>query len=276
MRKIILFSLVFLAVSVMAGVSAFAAEVGLAINGSEKPFEPAPVLEDGRIMVPLRATFEALGAELHWDAERKTATGILNDLEVIIPVEDNGSVDKESPAYLDTSVKVLDGSVFVPLRCAFESLGSTVEWKPENKTAAIFTEIDLTEEELELLLKAVTEVPQSLTIVTEASQETGDNYELDFYQQGTASWYGSKFHGRATASGEIFNKNEFTAAHKSLPFGTKVKVTFLRTGRSVMVRINDYGPHVGGRIIDLSKAAAEEIGLRPHGLGTVKLELVNE
>lgn len=91
--------------------------------------------------------------------------------------------------------------------------------------------------------------------------------------EGYASWYGPNFHGRRTASGEIYNQNAYTAAHNSLPFGTEVKVTFLRTGRSVMVRINDRGPFVGNRIIDLSRRAAEEIGLRPHGIGRVRLEV---
>ena len=89
---------------------------------------------------------------------------------------------------------------------------------------------------------------------------------------GIASYYGGKFHGRRTASGEIFNKNAMTAAHRSLPFGTKVKVTNLRNGRTVLVRVNDRGPHVRGRIIDLSQAAAKKIGLK--GLVRVKLEVL--
>ncbi len=79
--------------------------------------------------------------------------------------------------------------------------------------------------------------------------------------RGKASWYGPGFHGRLTANGERFNTNAFTAAHKTLPFGTKVKVTNNRTGRSVVVRINDRGPFVHGRVIDLSKASARAIGI---------------
>ena len=91
---------------------------------------------------------------------------------------------------------------------------------------------------------------------------------------GIASYYGGKFHGRRTASGEIFNKNALTAAHRSLPFGTKLKVTNLRNGRTVIVRINDRGPHVRGRIIDLSHAAAKKIGLK--GLVRVKLVVLKK
>ncbi len=91
--------------------------------------------------------------------------------------------------------------------------------------------------------------------------------------EGYASWYGPNFHGRRTASGEVYNQHDYTAAHRSLSFGTMVKVTFLKTDRSVMVRINDRGPYVGNRIIDLSRQAAEEIGLRAHGIGRVRLEI---
>ena len=88
-------------------------------------------------------------------------------------------------------------------------------------------------------------------------------------QSGGASWYGPGFHGRRTASGERFNSRALTAAHRSLPFGSRVRVTNERTGRSVVVRINDRGPFVGGRVIDLSKAAAQAVGI--SGVGKVKL-----
>ncbi|AKX47888.1 hypothetical protein AKN94_05460 [Thiopseudomonas alkaliphila] len=92
--------------------------------------------------------------------------------------------------------------------------------------------------------------------------------------KGTASWYGDRFHGNPTASGERFNQNALTAAHPSLPFGTKVKVTNLRTKKSVVVRINDRGPYAKGRIIDVSKQAAKEIGLHSAGLAPVQVQVV--
>ena len=91
---------------------------------------------------------------------------------------------------------------------------------------------------------------------------------------GTASWYGPGFHGRRTASGEKFNQNALTAAHRSLPFGTKVRVTNMRNGRSVIVRINDRGPFSGGRIIDLSRGAARAIGMVSSGTAPVRLEVL--
>ncbi len=101
---------------------------------------------------------------------------------------------------------------------------------------------------------------QSFTVVDEAV--------------GRASWYGAKFHGRPTASGEPFDMKELTAAHRTLPFGTRVRVTNEANGRSVVVRINDRGPVAERRIIDLSRRAAELIGIKAKGVGRVKLEVL--
>ena len=90
-------------------------------------------------------------------------------------------------------------------------------------------------------------------------------------ERGRASWYGHRFHGRRTASGEMFNMHDHTAAHKTLPFGTRVRVRNLATGQEVAVRINDRGPHVRGRVIDLSRAAAEQIGLLKMGVASIVL-----
>ncbi len=93
-------------------------------------------------------------------------------------------------------------------------------------------------------------------------------------QEGEASYYDDTLNGRKTASGEFYDKNALTAAHRSLPFGTRVKVTCLETGQSVEVVINDRGPYAKGRIIDLSSAAARRIGLLDAGYGKVRLEVV--
>lgn len=91
---------------------------------------------------------------------------------------------------------------------------------------------------------------------------------------GSASFYASRFHGRRTASGEAFDNGAMTAAHRSLPFGSLVRVTNTANGRSVVVRINDRGPFTRGRLIDVSRAAAEELGIVARGHGTVELELI--
>jgi len=99
--------------------------------------------------------------------------------------------------------------------------------------------------------------------------------EIGFKQTGIASYYGHKFHGKKTSSGEVFNMWAMTAAHKSIPLNAKVRVTNLLNGKSVVVRINDHGPHARGRIIDLSRAAAERLGIVRDGSAKVELRIVN-
>jgi len=116
----------------------------------------------------------------------------------------------------------------------------------------------------------------SLIFVGCASKGNYSNYskargKAGYSRQGKASWYGPGFAGRKTANGERFNPRELTAAHKKLPFNTKVQVTHLGNGKSVIVRINDRGPYAGGRIIDLSKAAAREIDMLGSGVARVEI-----
>lgn len=95
--------------------------------------------------------------------------------------------------------------------------------------------------------------------------------EMHHTSRGLASYYGQ---GSRTASGEMFNARELTAAHPSLPFGTRVRVTNLATGRSVTVRVNDRGPFLPGRVIDVSQAAAEQLGMVGRGVAKVKLDVM--
>jgi rare lipoprotein A len=94
-------------------------------------------------------------------------------------------------------------------------------------------------------------------------------------QRGIASFYHDKFHGRKTASGQIYNRNIPSAAHKTLPLGTKVKVTDTKTGKSIVVKVNDRGPFIGGRIIDLSRSAARQLGILKRGLARVEVEVLS-
>ena len=93
-------------------------------------------------------------------------------------------------------------------------------------------------------------------------------------ESGVASFYGEKYQGRPTASGELFNWHQLTAAHPSLPFGTLVKVTNLENNRSVIVRVNDRGPFIAGRVIDLSQSAAGQLQMMQKGLARVQIEMV--
>ncbi|MEO1105277.1 MAG: septal ring lytic transglycosylase RlpA family protein [Pseudomonadota bacterium] len=97
---------------------------------------------------------------------------------------------------------------------------------------------------------------------------------IEHLGSGTASFYGRRFHGRRTANGERFDMGAMTAAHRTLPFGSKVRVTNPRNGKQVVVRINDRGPFARGRAIDLSRAAAEQIGMIRRGHARVEMELV--
>ena len=93
------------------------------------------------------------------------------------------------------------------------------------------------------------------------------------YQVGTASWYGKQFHGKTTASGEDFDMFEFTAAHRKLPLGSFVKVTNLKNGKWIIVRVNDRGPYVGNRIMDLSYSAARMLNFR-DGVERIRIDLI--
>ena len=97
-----------------------------------------------------------------------------------------------------------------------------------------------------------------------------------FGREGTASWYGRKFKGHKTASGAYYDPAKLTAAHRSLPLGTKVEVTNLENKRKVIVEINDRGPYVPGRMIDLSQAAAYELGMKKKGLARVKIKVLSK
>ena len=115
----------------------------------------------------------------------------------------------------------------------------------------------------------------SESVNTSSKAETpGKNSRTKPYQIGTASWYGSYFQGRTTASGEPYDMYDLTAAHPSLPLGSWVRVTNLRNGRAVVVRINDRGPIVPGRIIDLSYSTARVLHFESQGLQQVRLDVV--
>lgn len=104
---------------------------------------------------------------------------------------------------------------------------------------------------------------------------TTEDVQPVFTQVGLASWYGPHFHGNRTADGERFNMNALTAAHRTLPFDSYVRVTDLANGRSVVVRVNDRGPYEAHRIIDLSARAARDLGITHDGTARVRVELVD-
>jgi len=124
------------------------------------------------------------------------------------------------------------------------------------------------------LLSACAGEPSRAATGDGGSGTNGQAYEAAGGQVGVASWYGGKFHGRTTASGEPYDMHAMTAAHPNLPFGTKVRVTNLENGRSVVLRINDRGPFAKRRIIDVSRHAAEQLGFLKAGLAKVRVEAI--
>ena len=101
------------------------------------------------------------------------------------------------------------------------------------------------------------------------------NSGIGHVQKGIASFYHDSLHGRKTASGQVYNKHRLSAAHKTLPLGTRIQVTDARTGRSIVVQVNDRGPFAKGRIVDLSKEAAKELGIVDRGVARVDLKVLS-
>lgn len=133
-----------------------------------------------------------------------------------------------------------------------------------------------------LAIPGILALTAMLLIACSSTQETAEWHDIRNYptfnvleqSEGVASYYHNKFHGRKTASGERYDKTELTAAHRDYPFGTWVRVTDARSGESVIVRINDRGPHVPSRVIDLSRAAAIKLDMLERGVSKVRLEVL--
>ncbi len=142
------------------------------------------------------------------------------------------------------------------------------------------------------LLGACAETNMAATVIKEitpppsGTYKVGSPYEINgvwyypkenpnYDEQGIASWYGEPFHGRTTANGEVFDMNELTAAHKTLPMPVYVRATNLENGRSLVLRVNDRGPFVSGRIIDVSRRAAQLLGFQLAGTARVRVQIVD-
>ena len=124
-------------------------------------------------------------------------------------------------------------------------------------------------------IAAKIDIPEEVPSVIEKLNTVASNTVRKFSQSGVASWYGRQFHGRRTASGETFDMNGLTAAHRSLPLNCYIRVTNKDTGKSVVVKVNDRGPFHGNRVLDLSYAAAKQIGLANAGTANVNIERVD-
>jgi len=210
-------------------------------------------VEGDHVFLPIRSLLKAFGAEVAWDQQTSSAIIKTAEKDYLVKMDlanlaVNLAEDKSIP------LRMHDSSTYIPVQLLKEILNYEISWDSETRTLQAVKIPDATE-----VFKNLPEAPKFRVVETFT---------------GVASWYGGKFSGRKTNSGEIFDENALTAAHRTLPFNTYLRVTFLKSQRSTIVRVNDRGPHVAGRVLDLSKRAAEEIGLKPHGLGEVQVEVL--
>ena len=148
---------------------------------------------------------------------------------------------------------------------------------PPSVPAVSTLEIEAEPPPLDVELHSVppTTLPEDTLLLSIAEREDFfEERQVVLVGEGRASYYGRRFAGRQTASGERFNPSAYTAAHRTLPFGSRIRVTNLHNDREVVVRINDRGPYAHGRIIDLSRAAAQALGFIHAGTAAVRLELL--
>ena len=243
------------------------------IGGFSQTSSDAVERIDGVDYLPLREILECFGMQISWanEADQKiiVTTSAQEKYELIIsPQKQEILLENQAHKY-----KLVDQVVYLPLEFYLDIFNCSIAYDPVENFLIIDEEMppaDTAAEDWKSYRK-LRNIP--LYQKTE-KQVTVAETTYTYYQDGYASWYGSAFQNRRTASGEAFDCNKLTAAHNTLPFGTKVRVTALHNGQSVIVTINDRGPHVNNRIIDLSQAAARQIGLESKGVGLVKLEIV--
>lgn len=202
-------------------------------------------------------------------------------------------MNKRLSGLLTMSVCLFAGSAVVSNANAVESKTSFATLSQDNSSHIdrVLGELTRQHDNASSLVKSARQ-PTSLAInssllASDTSQVTDDEDVLErltavasnsvskFKQTGLASWYGRQFHGRKTASGDTFDMNGFTAAHRSLPLNCYVKVTNKNNGKSVVVKVNDRGPFHGNRVLDLSYGAAKQLGITSKGVGNVAIERVS-
>lgn len=313
----ILFIFIFI---VSTPVIVLAGGIEVEVDGKTIEFNNSPLIDNMRILVPVRDFFSAMGADISWNSKTKTVCAVADKARVNIPVGSYLPTVDDVPVLIDVPAVIVDGSVYIPLRFAAESLGGKVSWETDSGKVIIQTykrmyesrgkgqrssestyikKIDInaadakeltgidgvSEDVAEEILayrdahgcySSFEEISNLPSINGALYKKLRESVLIIYKEKGQGCYYGDKFHGSRTSSGEVYDKNLYTAAHRTLPFGTMARVSFPETGRSVWVRINDRGPHVPGRIIDISGSAANAIGLTPYGIGQLELEVVIE
>lgn len=238
--------------------------------------------------LPLREVLAAYGVSVNWAVgeteEKVIVTAGKERYQMVVNLEKCKAYGLDGREYV---LKHEGNILYLPVHFYTDLVNCGLVWNREKclltindskkkKEAAIFNATNGG-----ITYKRVLNLPEYVKTVAPAvsrsaglqSRTVSSNGKI--YEQGAASYYGAKFHGRRTSSGQTYDKNAFTAAHKTLPFGTVVRVTALWNLKSVDVTINDRGPFTQGRVIDISTAAAREIGMLSKGIGQVTLEIVS-
>jgi competence ComEA-like helix-hairpin-helix protein len=291
-------------------ITAIAESIKVMVNN-----EPSTaVVEEGHTLVPMRTVLEALGADVQWNPDTNTAIGVREGIELKLPIGSIHPTINGKSVFAGVPIQLIEGMTYIPLHLITQIFDEDLLWDDNTQTIVIpgqekvehdepvkeepvIVEVNgASSEELQKIKVVDEKIAQSIIEYRNANgcfisidqlkkvpgidekTFTGikDSISIVYDQKGTASWYGAKFHGRKTSSGEVFDMHKNTAAHRTLPLGSEVEVTFLKTGKSVCVRINDRGPHIANRIIDLSKNAADCLGLTPYGCGEVIIKITGK
>ena len=246
------------AATAIVGIGAISLPVNAAMQNTSVVESAGQQVAQSSQLIPLRGALTAVGVDVEWVNNNGTGTIVLNygghTLQAVVDSA-NGVVKVLGNSYAYDNI---NGTLYVGFdfyAAIFENAAVSVnQYNGINLTALDANQL------ITLKQEAVPVAPQ-------------ENYT--YYESGQATWYGSGAQGNYTASGEVFNMYDYTAAHKYLPFGTKVRVTDVNSGKSVIVRINDRGPFGAGRVIDLSYQAASSLGIVSQGVANVKLEILS-
>lgn len=263
LRLLILSLFFFLALGAWASQLAYEEmeDLSIVIDYDYKDFTRNPVNIEGRILLPMREFFETIGAEVKWNEENQEIHASYEDNKIFLKIGSHDSIVNGHFKSLDVAPCLIEDSTYVPLRFAAEALGYEIIWNSEYRSIFAFSDPEEAGlDEIKDLSDDYATLPEGTSIIDTFS--------------GLGTWYGGYFHGRNTASGEVYDQHQMTGAHRTLPFGTFVRATYLRTDKSVIIRINDRGPFVKGRVIDLSRAAAEVVGLVGPDIGEVYVEVL--
>ena len=234
------------------------------------------IIEEGDFtFLPLRETLEVYGASLSWaegEAETKVIITAGQDrCQLVLDLEKELAYGLDGKEFL---LRFENGTLYLPVHFFVQFVNCEYGWDKEQHILTFYPE-QMKAEAVKTLTDGTAAVSRWIMNLPAYEQTVASRSGGQIYETGKASYYGGKFHGRRTASGERYDKNAFTAAHKTLPFGTIVRVTAEWNQKSVEVRITDRGPYKHGRVIDLSTAAAAELGMLSKGVGNVSLEIVS-